>query len=202
VQAADAGNYRVIVSNALSSVTSTPATLTVITPVAITTQPQSLIVVAGSKATFDVSVAGSSPTFQWQKNGTDIPGATSASFGISKAAAGDAGNYTVAVTNAGGSVTSSIAVLTVNIPPAITMQPADVKVGPGGSAVFTVVASGTGPFTYQWKNGNIPITGNPSATTDSLTLTNVQSADSGNYSVVVSNVAGSIKSSAAKLTVK
>lgn len=199
VQSSDAGNYRVIVSNAVSSLTSNPATLTVITPIVITTQPQSLTIVAGQKANFSVTATGTNPTYQWQKGGVNIAGATARTFSINGTTATDSGTYRVIVTNTAGSVPSDDATLTVNVLPSITTQPVDVKVSVGGTATFTVVATGTGPLTYQWRKGNTPIAGATSAT---LTLTNVQTAQAGNYAVDVSNVAGSVKSSAAKLTVK
>ena len=198
-QSTDAGNYRVTVSNAVSSVVSNPVALTVITPLAITAQPQALTVVAGQKASFSITVTGSSPLYQWQKDGVDIVGATAATFIIGKASAADAGGYRVVVTNAAGFVISNSAALTVNVPPEITTQPVDVKISIGGTATFKVIATGTAPFSYQWRKGNTDILG---ATTDTLSFSNAQSALAGNYSVVVSNVAGSTKSSAAKLTVK
>ena len=70
--------------------------------------------VPGQTATCTVTNDGTPPfTYQWQKNGTAIPGATAASYVISAVAATDAGSYTVVVANPAGSVTSSAAVLTV-----------------------------------------------------------------------------------------
>jgi hypothetical protein len=68
----------------------------------------------------------------------------------------------------------------------------------GTLATFTVGAGGTPPFTYQWRRGTTAILG---ATNSTLSLTNVQSADQGSYSVVVSNSAGSATSDPASLTV-
>ncbi|HEX7896911.1 MAG TPA: DNRLRE domain-containing protein [Planctomycetota bacterium] len=74
----------------------------------ITTQPQSQTITQGQTATFTVAASGAT-SYQWKLNGVDIPGATSASH-----TASTAGTYTVVVTNASGSVTSSPATLTVN----------------------------------------------------------------------------------------
>lgn len=60
------------------------------------------------------------------------------------------GNYQVIITSPSGSVTSSIATLTFVFPPSITNQPASITVTNGGSANFTVAASGTAPLSYQW----------------------------------------------------
>jgi sugar lactone lactonase YvrE len=91
-------------------------------------------------------------------------------------------------------------VLTVNgIPPFITTQPTNQTVVVGGTATFSVTAGGTPSPGYQWNfNGTNLLAG---ATNTSLTLTNVQTTNTGNYSVVVANVAGSVTSSNATLTV-
>ncbi|WP_438480139.1 putative Ig domain-containing protein [Oleiharenicola lentus] len=81
----------------------------------ITTHPVSQTKNAGEAVTFTVAVTGApAPTFQWKKGGNAINLATSSSYTITGLATGDAGDYTVTVTNVGGSVTSDIAVLVVN----------------------------------------------------------------------------------------
>ena len=89
-----------------ADVTPTPSSI------AITSQPRDQRVVAGNTATFSVSTFRAT-TFQWQKNGGDIPGATNTSLAISNAQAADAGTYDVVVGNGVVSQTSSNAILTV-----------------------------------------------------------------------------------------
>src|SRR5436190_6409970 len=80
-QPANAGTYRVRVSNALGQVTSDPAQLTVLVPPAITTQPSSVNVNPGSNATFSVAATGSAPLFyQWISAAGDMPGRTSSTL--------------------------------------------------------------------------------------------------------------------------
>jgi len=81
----------------------------------ITTQPASQTVTAGQMATFSVVAAGSSPlSYQWEKNGAAIPGATSASYTTAATALADSGSqFAVVVSNSVGSVTSNSATLTV-----------------------------------------------------------------------------------------
>jgi sugar lactone lactonase YvrE len=82
---------------------------------AIQTQPQSRTVTAGNSVQFSVTASGRpAVTYQWYFNGTAINGATGDSYSIASAQAGDAGNYTVVVSNIMGGVTSSTATLTIN----------------------------------------------------------------------------------------
>ncbi len=117
VQTTDAGSYYAIVSNSAGSTTSDTATLTVDTTAvapAITTQPVSQTVNVGASVTFTAAANGTpTPTYQWQFDGANITGATSASYTIASVATGNAGTYTMVATNSAGSATSSGAVLTV-----------------------------------------------------------------------------------------
>jgi plastocyanin len=118
---ADAGTYAVVATNAAGSATSNNAVLTVNLPtvaLSFTTQPASQTVTTGTAVTFTAAASGSpAPTFQWRKNGSNITGATSASYTIASATTADAGTYAVVATNATGSTTSNSAALTVNAAP-------------------------------------------------------------------------------------
>lgn len=114
---ADAGSYTLVATNSQGSVTSNAATLTVNggpAPI-VTTQPASLAQPAGSAASLSV-VASGSPTFQWRKNGANIPGATAATLSFASLAAADTASYDVVLTNATGSVTSNAATVVVATP--------------------------------------------------------------------------------------
>jgi hypothetical protein len=82
----------------------------------VTTQPANQTVTAGQTATFSVAASGTAPlSYQWQKNGTNIPGATGPSYTTPVTTVGDNGStFKVTVTNAAGSATSNAATLTVN----------------------------------------------------------------------------------------
>jgi len=164
--AADSGSQFVVtVTNALGSVTSAAATLTVNVPPSITTQPTAQSVLVGQTATFSVVAAGTNPlTYQWKKNGSAIQGATLSSYTTPATVFADNGaSYSVTVTNVAANVTSSSAVLTVNAPPAITKQPANSTVTAGQTATFSITASGTAPLSYQWTRNSLPISGATSA---------------------------------------
>ena len=210
---ADSGAvFTVVVSNSVGSVTSSNATLTVtaavVVPVvvapAIDTQPAAQTVTEGQTATFSVTATGTAPlTYQWKKNGTDIEGVTTSSHTTDATVLGDSGAvFTVVVTNSAGTVTSSGATLTVNVPPAITAQPTAQSIAAGASATFSVTATGTGTLSYQWKKNGTNITGGTGATSNSYTTPAMSYAgNSAVYSVEVSNSAGSVTSSSATLTV-
>jgi Bacterial Ig domain/Immunoglobulin domain/Purple acid Phosphatase, N-terminal domain/Immunoglobulin I-set domain len=199
--------FTVLVSNSAGSATSSAATLTVsAAPVApsITTQPVGQTVTAGQTASFSVAATGTAPlTYQWKKNGAVIPGATSSSYTTPATTSSDNGaQFTVLVSNSAGSATSSAATLTVNaapVAPSITTQPVGQTVTAGQTASFSVAATGTAPLTYQWKKNGAVISG---ATSSSYTTPATTSSDNGaQFTVLVSNSAGSATSSAATLTV-
>lgn len=141
---ANAGSYTVVVTNSQGSVTSMAAVLAVTPNVApvITAQPAGKTVTAGSAVSFSVTATGTpSPTYVWKKNGVAISGATGATYNLTSVAAANAGTYTVVVTNAQGSVTSSGAVLKVQVmQPVIVTQPTNQSTTAGSSTTFSVVA--------------------------------------------------------------
>lgn len=199
VQTNDAGSYTVVVANTAGSATSAVATLTVLVPPTITTQPQSLTVVMGENAAFSVGASGTAPLgYQWRRNGATLSGATNGILTLSNVRNPDAGNYTVVVSNPAGSVTSAVASLTVLLPPTIATQPFGQSATVGQNVAFTVTVSGTSPFAYQWSRNGTPL---PGATGSTLALNNVQTSDAANYTVVITNVAGTVTSAVAGLAV-
>jgi hypothetical protein len=177
-----------------------PSGGTTTNPPAIVTQPQSQGIATGNSVTFSVTATGAIPlSYQWLFNGTNISGATNNPFTLASAQLTNAGNYSVTITNLAGSATSSNAVLTVtNAPPSITIQPQNQNVLAGQTATFSVTASGTLPLNYQWLLGGTNLAG---ATTNPFILANVQQTNAGNYSVVITNLAGSVTSSVATLAI-
>ena len=199
VQSSNVGVYSAMVSNLYGSVTSSNASLTILTPPSIITQPQDQTVMQGAPVTLSVTASGDSPlSYQWRVGGTLLVGATNSSLNIAAAQATDAGNYRVLVSNPVGSILSSNAVLTVNSGPVIIAQPVDSTVTAGNNAVFSVNVVGSLPLVYQWQFNGTNLSG---GTASSFTVANAQAANAGTYSVTITNGFGSVTSSNADLAV-
>jgi len=202
----DSAVYTCDVTNAVDTVTTSGVTLLVVQDLPIfTVQPQSDVVAPSGTIIFTAQTELAVTSFTWKKAGVavnesdpDITVTSNVSAGttqlqIDNLVAGDAGAYTVTATNASGSTTSTIAVLTVSTEsPSISVQPvAEVAVS-GATVQFFVVADSAPSPTYQWYKDSI---GNPlsdggdiaGALTDTLTISNADGADEGNYFVRVTN---------------
>ncbi len=169
---------------------------------AFTTHPQSQTVNVGANVTFTAAATGTpTPAFQWQRSGTNLPGATGTTLTLNSVQVSDAGNYSVVASNAAGQVTSPAVTLTVNLPatpPAVASQPSGTVVVAGSNYTFTVTASGTPPLTYQWLRNTVAL---PGATSPTLALTNVGRTNTGSYVVQISGPGGAASSQPASLRV-
>ena len=166
---------------------------------AIAVPPQGQAVLQGGSATFSVLASSAAPlSYQWRHNGTAIPGATASTYTIDNVQPASAGAYAVVVSSFVGGVISGDALLTVNVPPAISAQPQDLTVALGATAAFSVGALGDAPLSYQWSFNGTAIAG---ATGSGYAKANVQMADAGQYLVVISNPFGSVTSAGAALYV-
>ncbi|MES2694301.1 MAG: immunoglobulin domain-containing protein [Verrucomicrobiota bacterium] len=200
----DAATYAIAVSNGVSSsVATTSVTVRAAAPPVITTQPRTIVAEVGQTTGFTIGATGSFPrTYQWRKDGANIADGTAITLTLTNITTNDAGTYTVTVSNAQGTVTSSAASLTVNaaVPPAISsFSPSDITYTHGQSATLSVsMNSGTSPFTYRWMKAGVEIAG---ATGSQLAFPVITPGDSGRYSVRVSNAAGSVNSREALVTV-
>ncbi len=198
--AGDAGNYHVVVSNALGSATSATVAVTVSgasLPV-FTTHPITQTVNAGETLTLTAATSGApTPSYQWFKGSDPIPDATSATYVVPAASASDAGTYSVVATNSQGSATSNSAVVTVNSEaPVITVPPANVTVNVGDLINLSVTATGYPAPTYQWFKDEVAI---PGATGSSYTITSAATANAGSYTVTATNSLGTAGPSAPAL---
>ncbi len=162
------------------------------------TQPQSQGYNPGANLTLTAIVTGTAPlSYQWRKNGNDIPGATSDTLVLNNAQAADAGSYTLRVSNTIGSVVSTPAVLAVFGGPRFLVEPGNVTAAAGQAVTITAVVAGSPPPTFQWRKGGVNI---PNANSSSLFFSSVQASDAGSYDVVATNTS-SVVSPPAVLTV-
>jgi alpha-tubulin suppressor-like RCC1 family protein len=155
-------------------------------------------VVSGATAYFRAYAYGAVPmSYQWRFHGTNVDGATNSIFAVPGIQPAQTGYCSVVVTNAVGAVTSADCFVSV-LPLIINTHPASQAAYVGENITFSVGAAGQGPLAYQWHFNGADLLG---ATSSSLTLTNVQTANAGLYSVTVSNAYTSLLSSNASLTV-
>jgi uncharacterized delta-60 repeat protein len=176
---------------------------TIIGAPTITFQPLNQTDKAGTTVSLNLLAGGTEPlSYQWFKDGlalaqiSGISGTHSPALTLTNVLGSAAGAYWVVVSNDFGSVTSSIARLTVE-DPCILSAPANVLTNSGRTVGFSVTAAGTGPLHYQWQRNGALISGVTSA---SLRLAGVQPADAGSYEVWVTNALGSVTSSKAELS--
>lgn len=160
----------------------------------ILSPPQSQSVIAYNQVTFSVTAAGAAPLgYQWTRDGRVLDGATGSTLTVPSAATEDAGEYAVEVFNSLGSVVSPSAVLEVRVPPAIVHAPLSQCVVSGMDVRLQVEAAGDRPLSYQWRFNGVDL---PGATNTLLLLSSVQPGQSGVYSVVARNWAGTAAASA------
>ena len=200
VSQADSAGYFVTISNPYGTVDSRVALLDVVTLPSITQQPLSKTIPLGDTATLSVGSSGTGPlSYQWFHGENSVPGQTNATLVIPGFGAADAGSYRVEVSSPFGQVLSDVAILTIVLPPTITLMPADLVVTNGDPALFQVQVTGTPPLTFFWIKDSSEWF--PEAVDGSLTLPVTTLGDAGLYSVVVSNLAGVVSSRQARLDV-
>ncbi|MEX1202723.1 MAG: M36 family metallopeptidase [Ferruginibacter sp.] len=189
--------YRVVVSNACpSSVTSTPATLSVTNAATVTSNPTNVAVCLNGNANFSVAATGSNLSYQWQvsndngSNFTNIAGATNATVSLTNVAASQNNyQYRAVVYSCGPIGTNSTpATLSITNPANITTQPANLTVCPGANVTFNVVVNGTN-LSYQWQvsnNAGASFTNIPGAINSNINLSAVGTAINGyQYRVLI-----------------
>jgi hypothetical protein len=179
------------------------------TPPVIVTPPTNIVAVATYSATFRVVASGPALLYQWRRNGANIPGANSPTLTLVNLQLQQAGDYTVLVFNSAGSVESSPATLTIQMPVSVSQHPQSVRLRGStnnvdygfttNNATFSVGANVLRPTRFQWRHNGVPIL---NATNATLNLSNVTyDLHEGLYDVELTDPISSAISNPARLTV-
>ncbi len=163
----------------------------------IVRHPVDRAVPPGGTLVLSVEAAGVDLEYEWRHNDQSVQGGDGAVLTRTGMSLEEAGNYVVVVTSPMGVATSRTAEVEVYPAPGITVQPVARRIVRGQTTSLTVTATGEG-LSYQWRRGSLAVQG---ATSRTLSFPNAQGTDSGDYSVVVSNGAGSLTSEVVRLTV-
>ena len=213
----DAGVYRLVGSNVGGSAITAEAVVSVqssVAPLIVTVSPANASLSVGQTLSLSAGFSGSGVSHRWQKGGQDlfdggrIAGASTPNLTISSVLESDAGAYRLVGSNAGGSATTTEALISVQssgsggggvrIPPKIQIQPLTQVLDVGQPLVLEVGAVGSGTLNYQWFKDGAPVSG---AVLASLKLNSSMPLDSGDYRVRVSNASGSVFSQIASVKV-
>ncbi len=169
-----------------------------ISPRFITAQPRDKEICVNTSTS--ISALASIPAvYQWQHNGTNISGATSAVYSISNLVNSDTGDYNCIISNDYGSISTDTVTIASKVAPSVISSPTSTSACVGSSANFTASIDGTNPITYAWYNINGAL---GAGTTDSYTINSVTANDASTYRLKASNSCGSVFTNGASLTVK
>ena len=210
-----AGLYNAVPGYDLATGLGTPAGINLINALArppplFTVEPGGRNVTNGASVTFTAAASSSSPlAYYWLCNGTNLPaggnisGTTTNTLVIASVTTNNSGSYQLVASNATGFVVSGPAVLNVGFVPTVSVAPASLTLLAGSNAVFTATPGGSAPFGFRWKKNGTNFAGAGISGTNSsgLTLAAVTTNSAASYTVVVTNLFGSITSSITTLAV-
>jgi hypothetical protein len=204
VTLAHEGDYRVLVTDDITTGASQVARLTVRVPPVILVGLRGVTNAVGANITLSVTASGSVPMgFSWRKGSLTVTNivrmTTNSTFTLFNAQTNDSAVWRCIITNSGNATPGVLSQATILIlaPPVLTNLPVSQAVEPGANVTFNAGAAGSGPLRYQWQFLGSDLA---DATNTSLTLSNVQLANQGEYRVTVTNLVGSA-TAAATLTV-
>lgn len=194
---ADTGWYTVVITNTCGSITSVAARLDV-KGVAITTQPVNVRNCMGEPVTLNVAATGTGTlSYQWRRNGVNVPGATASALNLAALSPLDTGTYTVRVTDSCNiPVISASAYLSISTGPSVSNLSSAAIICRGSSTTLSATVNGNGTISYQWRRNGSPV---PGANSNSYTINNLSASDTGNYVLVTNDNCGQTISSAVNI---
>ena len=193
----DEGDYTMVVSNTCGTETTVNANLNINIVPGIVAQTDSISTCVGQNEFFSVTISGDSLNYQWRKNGADLIGETSNTLSFAPVQYSDTANYECYVWNTCGNLTSQNMNLNINIPPVIIDQPDSISACMGNNVQFDVVATGDSLY-YQWYKNGLLMSGKTNPT---LSFSNINLSNEGNYTVEIYNTCGSVTSINAHLNI-
>jgi hypothetical protein len=203
--------YKAVFTNSAGTARTTVATLKVTIAPVVTTDPSSLTVASGGKATFNAAASGKpTPTVKWEVSTnagttfTPIVGVTATTYSFTATAGENGDRYKAVFTNSAGTATTTAATLTVTSAPVVTTSPTSVTVAPGGTAGFEAAAAGSPTPTVKWEvstNSGATFSPIPGATATTYSFTATAGENGDRYEAVFTNSAGTATTAAATLTV-
>jgi hypothetical protein len=203
--------YKAVFTNSAGTARTTVATLKVTIAPVVTTDPSSLTVASGGKATFKAAASGKpTPTVKWEVSTnagttfTPIGGVTATTYSFTATAGENGDRYKAVFTNSAGTATTTAATLTVTSAPVVTTSPTSVTVAPGGTAGFEAAAAGSPTPTVKWEvstNSGATFSPIPGATATTYSFTATAGENGDRYEAVFTNSAGTATTAAATLTV-
>jgi hypothetical protein len=165
----------------------------------VSISPASIVLNRGETATFTASTTLAPPlSFQWLHDGVPISGANADSLTITNVQASDAGSYSIEVAQADASTAVFAKPASLIGPVVLETNPLVISSRPGSNVTFQVAFTGAPPVQIQWRHGEQWI---PGATNATISISDVQLADDGEYSVIASNSFGAIELFAGTLVV-
>lgn len=193
----DEGDYQVMVLGNGGTTRSQGAHLTVLYWSFFVSQPSTRYVLAGTNVVLSAPAVGTGPTsYQWRRDGIEIPGETGPSLDLGKAQPEQSGVYDVVFKDDFGTLVSNPAILVVSIKPAFLFQPQPMTVLQGDTVVLFTTVSGTPPLSYRWnRSGKVFTNYVSSSNTGLLILPNIQPSNAGPYTVTVTNFGGATTTS-------
>ena len=191
---ADAADYTVVIksTNGSDPITSNSAKLN------ITFALPDVSINENGTTTLSASLLGEGLKYQWMKDGVPITGQTSSVLKLDKVKPEQSGVYSYELTDQNNKKHSSQnSKIDINPLPVISGQPSNVSVYAGGNATMRVTMKGNG-HSFQWKKDGVPI---PGEMKNTLSFSDVITKDEGDYTVSITNSAGTITSRSARLRV-
>ena len=198
----DEGVYTMRVSNAAGAARSGAARLTLNRAPLIVRQPEGSVTHLGATIQLSVGFQGTAPvSIQWSRNGNNLLNETNPILALIGIKAGQLGGYQVTLTNAFGKAVSSPAILEVETAPTLLSQPQPewLRVNESQRAVLVASVGGSSPLRFQWRRNGQPVR---NATNQNFAIEKPRLEDSGVYTLLAANTAGSITSSPARIDVR